>query len=353
MKILIDIGHPAHVHLFKHFAWEMQDKGHEIYFTCRDKEFEIYLLDKYGFLYESFGNKYSSKIGKIWGLIEFDLKEFIVGLKFKPDVFVSHGSIYAAHAAFLLRKPHISLEDTFNLEQIILYNPFTRVILTANYDHPLKSPKVIQYAGYHELAYLHPYRFTADKMVLNELGVNESEKYVIMRFVSWKASHDQGHKGIFLENKLRAVQEFEKHARVFISSEGELPVNLQKYKIPITPERMHDAVAFAYLFYGESATMASEAAVLGVPGIYLDNTGRYYTREQESNYGLVFNYTESDDDQRRSIIKGLEILTQKDGEEIWKSKRDKMLEEKIDVTAFMVWFIENYPDSFRIMRERP
>jgi hypothetical protein len=30
-----------------------------------------------------------------------------------------------------------------------------------------------------------------------------------------------------------------------------------------------------------------------------------------------------------------------------------MLRDKIDVTAFMVWFIENYPDSVNIMKENP
>jgi len=29
------------------------------------------------------------------------------------------------------------------------------------------------------------------------------------------------------------------------------------------------------------------------------------------------------------------------------------LSTKIDPTAFMVWFIENYPESFRIMKEDP
>jgi hypothetical protein len=30
-----------------------------------------------------------------------------------------------------------------------------------------------------------------------------------------------------------------------------------------------------------------------------------------------------------------------------------MLSEKIDVTAFFTWFIENYPESQRIMQENP
>ena len=205
MRILIDVGHPAHVHLFKHFAWEMGNRGHSVFFTCRDKkEFVIYLLERYGFPYRSFGRKYVSTPGKIWGLIEFDAKEFLTGLKFRPDIFLSHGSMYAAHAAFLLRKPNIALEDTFNFEQLGLSLPFSDVLLTADYDNPLKfRKKNVSYAGYHELAYLHPNKFKPDRTVLKELGVSENEKYVIIRFVAWQATHDSGHKGMSLENKLR------------------------------------------------------------------------------------------------------------------------------------------------------
>lgn len=353
MRILIDIGHPAHVHLFKHFAWDMQSRGHNVFFTCRDKEFEIYLLEKYGFQYKSFGKKYTSTIGKLWGMVEFGLKELFVCLKFKPHILLSHGSMYAAHAAFLLGKPHISLEDTFNFEQIRFYKPFTKNILTANYEHPLKGNKVINYEGYHELAYLYPKRFTPDKLVLNELGVNEGERYVIIRFVSWNASHDIGHKGISYENKLRAIEEFSKYARVFISSESKLPTELEQYRIKIAPHRMHDAMAFASLVWGESFTMPAEASVLGIPSIINHNTVSLYLKELEEKYGLCYNYTESLEDQQKAIEKGIEILKTENIKEEWLAKRDKMLEDKIDVTAFLVWFIENYPSSAKIIKENP
>ncbi len=353
MNILIDIGHPAHVHLFKHFAWDMQSRGHNVFFTCRDKEFEIYLLEKYGFQYKSFGKKYTSTIGKLWGMVEFGLKEYFAGLKLKPDILLSHGSMYAAHAAFLLGKPHISLEDTFNFEQIRFYKPFTKNILTANYEHPLKGNKIINYGGYHELAYLHPKRFTPDKLIFNELGVNHDERYVIIRFVSWNASHDIGHKGISYENKLKAIEAFSKYAKVFISSESKLPAELEQYRIKIAPHRMHDAMGFASLVFGESATMVSEAVIMGTPGVYLDNTSRFYTKEQEVKYGMCFNYSESLGDQQEAIEKGIEILNTKNLKEEWLAKRDKMLEDKIDVTAFLVWFIENYPASVKVMKENP
>jgi len=353
MKILIDIGHPAHVHLFKHFAWEMQKKGHKIFFTCREKEFEIYLLKTYGFYFKSFGKKYSSIGGKIWGLIEFDIKEFLTALSFKPDILLSHGSIYAAHTAFLLRKPHISLEDTFNFEQIRLYLPFTSVVLTGDYEHPSLGEKEIRYSGYHELAYLHPNYFVPDKSVLKALGVNENDKYVIMRFVAWNATHDTGHKGISYENKLKAIKEFEKYSRVFISSESELPVELKKYKINIPPHKMHDALAFASLLFGESSTMAEECAMLGTPSIFIYNKSTYYTKHLENDYELLFNYTESNEDQFKAIEKGVELLNTLNIKEKWQKLRQIMLSDKIDVTAFLVWFVENFPKSAQIMKKTP
>jgi len=116
---------------------------------------------------------------------------------------------------------------------------------------------------------------------------------------------------------------------------------------------MHDALAFSTLLYGESATMASECAVLGTPAIYLDDFGRGYTDEEEQKYGLVFNFTEAQEDQRLSIEKGIELLKTPGLKYDWQKRRQKLLEDKIDVTDFMVWFVENYPDSVRIMQANP
>ena len=85
-----------------------------------------------------------------------------------------------------------------------------------------------------ELAYLHPNYFKPDKEILSILGVNEGEKYVIVRFVSWAAAHDFGHLGISFENKKKAVIEMSKFAKVFISSEKELPEDLKPYQIERT-----------------------------------------------------------------------------------------------------------------------
>lgn len=350
MKILIDIGHPAHVHMFSCFANEMQRRGHRVLFTCRDKEFEVRLLTAFGFEFVNFGKKSTSTIGKVFDLLRFDWHEWRIARRFRPDVFVSHGSITASHVAWLMRKPHITFEDTFNLEQIRLYEPFISVILTSNYEHPLHSHKVLRYAGYNELLYLHPKRFTPDASVLDELGVKAGEKYTIVRFVSWHATHDRGHSGISFENKRFAIAEFSKYGRVFISSEKPLPAEFEPYRFPIAPDRMHHAMAFASLIFGESATMVSEGVMMGVPGVYIDNTGRRYTTELEKKYGLCFNFAESLEDQSRAIARGVELLQRS---ERTLPNYQKMLDEHIDVTAFLVWFVENYPESEHTMRTNP
>lgn len=353
MKIIIDIGHPAHVHLTKHFAHLMEEKGHKVLFTCRQKEFIIQLLEAEGFQYVSFGKKYLTTLKKLWGIVKFDFMLWRTSLKFKPDLFVSHGSMYAAQVAWLMGKPHISFEDTYNIEQVRLYRPFTDLILSGDYTHPkISDTKEFRMAGYHAVAYLHPNRFTPDERVLEELGVAKGEKYVIVRFVAWNASHDIGHKGVGMENKIKAVKEFAKVAKVFISSEGELPEMFDEYRLPTHPSRIHHVLAFSSLVFGESSSMAEEAAVLGVPSIFINDKSTFYTKDMEENYGLVFNFTESEEDQQKSIEKGVEILT-KSSKQDWMARSATMMNKKIDVTAFFTWIVENYPESKKIIMNNP
>jgi len=344
MRILIDIGHPAHIHLFKNFAWRMQERGYKILFTCRDRECVLNLLRVYGFVYDNFGKHYSSVQGKIFGLAKNELQMLNTTIQFKPDIFVSHGSTIAAFTSFIMHKPHIALEDTFNMEQVKLSMLFTDVVLTGDYPHPSLGKKEIKYPGYHELAYLHPNVFTPDESVLDILRVKQGEKYAIVRFVAWKASHDIGHSGISYENKIKLVNTLSKHLRVFISSEAELPEKLIKHQINIPPEQMHNALAFAQLFVGESSTMASESAILGTPSIYVNDSKLGYTNDLVK-YGLLYSYTELVQDQLAAIKKAEELALTPNIKEEYLPKREKLLADKIDVSAFLIWFVENYPES--------
>ena len=186
MKILIDIGHPGHVHLFRNFAHDFLEKGHGVLFTVREKEHEIELLRYENLPFIKIGCHHVSRPGKIIGLIWFNLRILFISLKFKPDIYLSHGSVYTLLASLLLRKPNIALEDTGNSEQVRLYLPFTRAVLTST-SFPFRyGAKQVFYNGYHELAYLHPDYFSPDPGIVKELGLAEGEKYFIVRFVAWR-----------------------------------------------------------------------------------------------------------------------------------------------------------------------
>jgi predicted glycosyltransferase len=348
MNILVDINHPAHFHLFKFFILDMKEKGHNVFITGSDKDITYELLTKFNLNFFKYGKLGKTFLEKAWRLLIMDLKMIYFGKKNKIDLFFGMGSIRAAHSSFILSKKSFIFEDTENFEQINLYKYFSSYIFTPNCFKKYINKKQIRYPGYHELAYLHPNRFTPDISVLNLLNVAEEEKYVIMRFVSWDATHDNGQKGFTDEMKLKAVKEFSKYAKVFITSEKQLNGELDKFRIKIPPEKIHDAINYCSLLFGESATMASEAAVLGVPAIYLDYIGRGYTDEQEKKYGLVFNFKNSIEEQEKAIIKGIELLSDPNTKSIWAEKRKKMLEEKIDVTEYIVNLIENFQKTGKI-----
>jgi hypothetical protein len=284
--------------------------------------------------------------GKIFGLLKFDFRLFLTSLKFRPDIFVSHGSIYAAHISWLMGKPHISMEDSGNMEQIKLYRPFTKAILTPDVLPEKLGEKQIRYKGYHEIAYLHPKYFTPDVGVKQWLGLKEEEKYCIVRFVSWKATHDLGHSGFSSEEKMELIKKLSEKFKIFISSEAILPDALKQYQIKLPPHLIHHALAFAEIVISEGATIASEAGVLGTPSIYVNSIERSYNEDQEK-YGTVFNFRSG-----KGVLDAAALIISKD-REFFRANGLKLIADKIDVTAFMIWFIEHYPGSYNTVKENP
>ncbi len=348
MRILIDIGHPAHVHLFKHVAIKLKKKGHTILFSVRKKNVNVALLQSLGFDFEIYGESQKGVFRKLFGLITFNLRLLKIIKNFKPSISISHSSFYLSQICCLLRIPNITLEDTGNAEQVILYRYFTNAILTSSSFHKSYGKKQIKYDAYHELAYLHPNQFVPNKNIFQELGLQEEDKFVLLRFVSWSASHDFGQSGISAENKEILIDTLKSKYKVFISSEDNLPNSLIQYKLNVSPDRIHDVLYYAEFYIGEGASMASESAILGTPAVYVNSMEAGTISEQEK-YGLLFHLKNSKD-----LIKLVKDLMCIDNmKTVFNEKRKSMLLDKIDLSAFLVWFIENWPDSMKIMKENP
>jgi len=347
MKILINIGHPAHVHLFKNMIDNLEKDGYIVKIVTRDKDVTLKLLDAYGFEYEVMSGYYNTMLGKIYDFVKTDLKLLEIAIKTKPDILIAVGDPYVAHVGKLIGKPSIVFTDT---EHAKLANkltfPFATVICTPSCFKKDLGKKQVRYNGYHELAYLHPNYFKPDSSVLDDLGLSKDDKFVILRFVSWGATHDFGQKGFDLETKEELIEEIEKRAQVFITSEKVLTKDFEKNRITIPPEKIHDLLYHATMYIGEGATMTSESAVLGTPAIYINTLGLGYTDEEEKKYGLVYNFSNPKTAQKDALTKAIELLEDENLKKKWQKKRAKILSEKIDVTKFMTAFIENYPESF-------
>jgi len=345
MRMMIGIAHPKQVHFWKNIIKNLIDNGHEVKIVAWVKDLTLYLLDVYGFKYEVVGKNYSGLLKKAYGMVESDLKSLKIAKEFKPDILLA-GSPALAHVSKLLRKPYIYLIDTEHASLAYrLTCPFSDVICTPScFKKRINSKKWIMFDGYQELAYLHPNYFKPDAGVLDDLGLDKDDKFIIVRFVSWGASHDIGDKGF--TNKEKVIKSLEKYGHILITSERKLSPKLEKYKITIAPEKIHSVLYFASLYMGESAPMAAESAILGTPAIFVSTSKRGYTDELESKYGLVYNFSEPKTMEKCALEKAFELLESENTKKEWRKKRREMLKEKIDVTAFMTNFIENYPESF-------
>lgn len=352
MRFLIEIGHPAHVHLFRNAARNLMAKGHQIKYTTRDKESAIQLLAAYGFDYEVRGDLKSGLIGKAAGMLSTDWRVYKVAREFKPDVFLGVHNPYAAQVSRLMGKKSITFTDTEYVKFASMVTfPFTDTIITPTcFMEKLDPNKHVTVNGYKELAYLHPNYFTPDPAVVEELGLSGGDPYIILRFISWAASHDVGLSGIARGSELEFIKRLEEYGRVYVSSERKLSSEMEKYRITAAPEKMHSLLYYARLYIGEGGTMAAESAVLGTPAIHIEAnsagvaTGNFSGNflELRDRYGLLYFYS----DQQQALAKAVEVLENADSKAEWQEKREILLKEKVDVSAWLTDFLERYPESF-------
>jgi predicted glycosyltransferase len=339
MRILIDILHPAHVHFFRNFYNEMGARGHELCITARDKDRSVELLRAFELPYEQISQQ-KSGAGLAVEMAQRTPRLMKIMRSFRPDAMtgIMGPSIAVAGALRLPRVPAVVFYDTeFAVQTNRIVYPLAYSVCTPDCYQGTVPGRHPTYAGYHELAYLHPNRFQPDPAVLAEFGLSPEEPYSIVRFVSWQAVHDRRETGLTVKQKRHLVEALQRRGRVLISSEGALAPDLADLEVRGRVNQIHHLIAHARLVVGESATMSSEAAVLGVPAVFIATTGRGYTDDEERRYGLVRHFTEDQYDMALSAIE--EILATPP--EQWQEARQRLLDEKIDVTAWMIDYFES------------
>lgn len=356
MRILLDIGHPAHVHLYRNLRNELIQRGHQILVTVKDLPSATTLLTLYNIPYIEIGKRGGSIAGKGLNQILFNFRVLNLVLRNRIDTGIG-SSITNAHISRVSPMRSIVFDDDDDEVQPLMTrfgHPFAHCVLSPDSLKGKRRKKnTVYYAGYHELAYLHPKRFTPDPSVLSEAGLLPGEPFFILRFNAFKAHHDIGITGLSITQKLKLIDYLLPIGRVFITTEVNTEAEFDSYRLKISPDKTHSLLYYATMLIGDSQTMTSEAAVLGTPAIRCNSfAGRIsYLEEQEKRYGLTFAFRPDQFEEMMLKIKSL--LSTTDLKEEWRKRRLKLLSEKIDVTGFMVWFLENYPGSITTMRDDP
>ncbi len=333
MRLLLDITHPAHLHFFRNLVERMRAEGHEVCLAGRHKDILLELAAGYGLELDTFGHARPGLLSLGRELLERQRRLLGIIRRFRPDAIMAIAGTFVALPGWLKRVPTYVFYDSEHatVSNLLSYPFATCVYVPRCYKGSIRW-RHERYDGYHELAYLHPDDFTPDPAVLGEAGLEPGEPFSLVRFVGWAAGHDIGHQGLSLEQKVGAVQRLARHGRVLISTEGDLPEDLEPLRLRLDVARMHHLMAHAALVFGEGATMMSEAAVLGVPSVYVNPLTAGTLEEQEREYGILFGFRPAEIE--AAVVKAESILAAPEPE-TWRAIGRRIVDEKVDVTDLL------------------
>jgi uncharacterized protein len=348
-KILIYFGHPSQYLFLRNSIRILRGKGItcDLIIKTKDVLERLLIEDKESYINILSEGRSSGKIGILAGLIKRDFRLLKLVRNKHYNLFIGTDPSLA-HIGFLKRIPVITiLEDDIDVISALarITFPFTSLILTPEECNTGRyEKKTIHYNGYMKLAYLHPGNFIKEAAILKQ-------PYFLIRISRLDAYHDSGIFGFTTQTIKKVIDLLKGKGIVYISSEGSLDKSLTSYELKINPSQMQQVLANAVILVSDSQSMTMEAAMLGVPSVrFSDFSGRISVLESlEHNYGLTCGIPAGAPEKLIEKIK--ELLDDPDLSEEFEKRRFKMLREKINVTLFLVWFFENYPESEGIMRE--
>jgi predicted glycosyltransferase len=333
MRIFLDVTHPADVHFFRHPIRHWLEQGHEVQVVARDKDIAHELLALFEIPYRPLGRAGRGLLGLTLELARRESAIFGLLRQGRCDVACGLGATFLVHAARVLGIPTVVFTDAENARIANrLTFPFATVICTPRSYRDDLGESQRRFNGYKELTYLHPSCFTPDARVLRQAGLREGEAFVFVRLTGWSSSHDFNQHG--LTDRRQALERLARFGRVVVSAEGDAP-DLDGMRFTGPLHQVHHFLAYARLYLGESATMASESAMLGTPAILVSTSRRGYTDELEQRYGLVFTYDHPRRGQEQALRKAEALLSDPLTPHLWQEKRRSMLSGQENITRYV------------------
>ncbi|MCY7359164.1 MAG: hypothetical protein LH609_17235 [Rudanella sp.] len=358
MKYLFYFGHPAQYLFLRETIKRLsQSDRHQVTILIKTKDVLETLIRNDGFNFINILPKHrgGTTLSIALSLLRRILLIIPIIIRKRPDLLIGTDATIAQVGRLLGINRITIIEDDYKVISNLakLTYPFTQTILCPEVCQVGRwVDKKVGYQGYMKLGYLHPSIFTPNEQL--PMKYQLGTRYVLIRLTRLTAHHDVGIRGIHGKLVKDVIDIIEAEGfEVKISSEGELDVRFKPYLLRIDPSDMHHVLAQAALLISDSQSMSVEAAMLGVPSIrYSDFAGKISVLEElEHKYQLTFGIQPGYELQLLHRLKAL--IKEPTLKSIFQARRQKMLTEKIDVSSFLVWFLEDYPASFNIMKANP
>jgi len=361
MNILVQLSHPAHFHSYKNCICNWQVDGHQVFVLIKTKDILENLISDSGVPYYNIlpVAHRKCKIGVLMDMFIRDWRILIFCIKHKID-FLIGSTPEVAQVSWLLHKHSIIVgeDDAAIIPSFIkVARPFLQsFVVPSSCTMGNIENKVNHYPGFQKMAYLHPNYFTPNLETVRNNGINPDKPYFLLRFASLNAHHDNGVSGINTEVAQHLVDMLSPYGKIYITAERPLEPQFEQYRLHINPLDIHHVMAYATIYIGDSQSMANEAAMLGTPSLrFNDFVGAKkigVMEELEHVYGLTYGISSKEPE--KLYAKVAELLAMVDGDGLrveFQKRRQRMLADKIDVTAFLTWFVENYPLSKELAKK--
>ncbi len=339
-RLFFDLNHPADFHFFKNLFLHLAEHEYSFRVMARNKECLHDLLKYEGIPYINRGAGSHSLLGKYLYAGYILMLSLIHLIRFRPRLTISLSSPYLITASRILSIPTLTYDDTdYNPRLLPLIRKADYVFSPATYPHSFHENHFHLHT-FKELAYLHPLYFK------HEITGDA----VFFRLTRTDSIHHTSDTWFNFSGIIKEINRISQDHTTYLSSETDLPGDLSKVVLFPDTVNIHKDLKTSRVFWGNSATMAAEAAVLGIPAIFVGAEKFAYLKELEE-YGLLFCFRP--DEIASSFNKLDELARSPQYEKQFEQSRLLLLNDKIDITGLLAWFIENFPESPQIMRSDP
>ena len=349
-RYLFFFVHPAKFHLSRKTINALKDQGHHVDIIITGRDILEELVQNEGWEYTKIFPA-GRKIKGIHAWVSASIFLILTVIKLFKITFNNNYDMYITDDLLTFigrvkRVPSIFVTDddlSAVPESVILMISATYILAPEVCELGKYNTKKLGYYGYKAIFHLHPNHFHPNiEKVPQEL---HGKKYFFIRTVSATSTHDIGKRGIGDEILREIIQKLKPHGTVVLNSERKVPSDLEKYILEFKKNDISHIINYADLFISDSTTMCVEAAILGIPSIEFDDWYADFKQYHELNqkYELLhgFGYDTVED-----MMKHIDrLIEDKSIKSKLATKQRKMLNDKIDATAFLIWFLTNHPES--------